>query len=98
MSKAKSLGQIAHEATSSLRSGRLTFADPLPWAKVPRWMQDEYEVSARAVAKAVAEECAQIVVSVANADAGNPYKQALRLGAESIRAKFGISGSTQGDV
>ena len=33
------------------------------------------------------EQCAQIVIDIANADAGNPYKQALRLGAESIRAR-----------
>ena len=33
------------------------------------------------------EACAKVVLSIANADAGNPYKQALRMGAEAIRAR-----------
>lgn len=92
MSEAKSLGQVAHEATSSLSSGRLTFADPLPWAKVPRWMKDEYEASAQAVAKAVAEECAQMCAERAKRwpdDGGDAASCEL-----AIREKFGISGST----
>lgn len=33
------------------------------------------------------EACAKVMLSIANADAGNPYKQALRMGAEAIRAR-----------
>ena len=33
------------------------------------------------------EACAKVVINVANEDAGNPYKQALRIGAEAIRAR-----------
>ncbi len=33
------------------------------------------------------EACANVVLSIANDDAGNPYKQALRIGAEAIRAR-----------
>jgi hypothetical protein len=33
------------------------------------------------------EACAKAVLAVANDDAGNPYKQALRIGAETIRAR-----------
>jgi hypothetical protein len=33
------------------------------------------------------EACAKVVLGIANDDAGNPYKQALRIGAEAIRAR-----------
>lgn len=33
------------------------------------------------------EACATAVINIANKDAGNPYKQALRMGAEAIRAR-----------
>ena len=33
------------------------------------------------------EACAKVVLKIANDDAGNPYKQALRIGAEAIRAR-----------
>ena len=39
------------------------------------------------VAAAEREACANVVLSIANDDAGNPYKQALRIGAEAIRAR-----------
>jgi hypothetical protein len=31
------------------------------------------------------ERCAKALLGIANADAGNPYKQALRVGVEAIR-------------
>jgi hypothetical protein len=37
--------------------------------------------------KAEREACAKAVINIANEDAGNPYKQALRMGAEAIRAR-----------
>jgi len=33
------------------------------------------------------EACAKAVLAIANDDAGNPYKQAMRIGAEAIRAR-----------
>jgi hypothetical protein len=39
------------------------------------------------VAAAEREACAKVVLGIANDDAGNPYKQALRIGAEAIRAR-----------
>jgi hypothetical protein len=33
------------------------------------------------------DACAKAVLAIANDDAGNPYKQALRIGAEAIRAR-----------
>lgn len=33
------------------------------------------------------EACAKAVLKIANDDAGNPYKQALRISAEAIRAR-----------
>jgi hypothetical protein len=39
------------------------------------------------VATAEREACAKAVLAIANDDAGNPYKQALRIGAEAIRAR-----------
>ena len=39
------------------------------------------------VAAAEREACAKAVLAIANDDAGNPYKQALRIGAEAIRAR-----------
>lgn len=33
------------------------------------------------------DACAKAVLKIANDDAGNPYKQALRIGAEAIRAR-----------
>lgn len=40
-----------------------------------------------AAVKAEREACAKAVLRIANEDAGNPYKQALRMGAEAIRAR-----------
>jgi hypothetical protein len=37
--------------------------------------------------EAAHEACAKAVLAIANDDAGNPYKQALRIGAEAIRAR-----------
>jgi hypothetical protein len=48
------------------------------------------EASQEAIEAAVLverEACANVVLSIANDDAGNPYKQALRIGAEAIRAR-----------
>ena len=43
--------------------------------------------SIEAAVKAEREACAKVVLGIANKDAGNPYKQALRIGAEAIRAR-----------
>ena len=48
------------------------------------------EASQEAIEAAVLAErqaCAKAVLRIANEDAGNPYKQALRMGAEAIRAR-----------
>ncbi len=48
------------------------------------------EASQEAIEAAVLAEreaCAKVVLGIANKDAGNPYKQALRIGAEAIRAR-----------
>jgi len=48
------------------------------------------EASQEAIEAAVLAEreaCAKTVLKIANEDAGNPYKQALRMGAEAIRAR-----------
>ena len=42
---------------------------------------------AKLVAQHEREACAEAVLAIANDDAGNPYKQALRIGAEAIRAR-----------
>jgi len=42
---------------------------------------------AKLVAAKEREACAKIVLGIANDDAGNPYKQPLRIGAEAIRAR-----------
>ena len=42
---------------------------------------------AKLVAEKEREACAKVVLSIANEDAGNPYKQALRMGADAIRAR-----------
>jgi hypothetical protein len=42
---------------------------------------------AKLVAAKEREACAKAVLMIANDDAGNPYKQALRIGAEAIRAR-----------
>ena len=47
---------------------------------------DQVAAPIHLVAAAVKEECAKLVLQVANDDAGNPYKQALRMGAAAIRA------------
>ena len=41
----------------------------------------------KAATKVEREACAMAVIHIANKDAGNPYKQALRMGAEAIRAR-----------
>ncbi len=46
-----------------------------------------FEAFAALVREDEREACAKVVLSVANADAGNPYKQALRMGAEAICAR-----------
>lgn len=45
-----------------------------------KWMVEQ-------VRKEEREACAKAVLAIANHDAGNPYKQALRIGAEAIRAR-----------
>lgn len=35
--------------------------------------------------EALIDRCAEVVIGIANNDAGNPYKQALRIGAEAVR-------------
>ena len=39
------------------------------------------------VAAVEREACAKAVLAIANDDAGNPYKQALRIGVEAIHAR-----------
>ena len=41
----------------------------------------------QAATKVEREACAKVCDDLANEDAGNPYKQALRMGAEAIRAR-----------
>ena len=41
----------------------------------------------KAATKVEREACAMAVINIANKDAGSPYKQALRMGAEAIRAR-----------
>jgi hypothetical protein len=48
---------------------------------------DALERFAKLVAAKEREACAKVVLSIANEDAGNPYKQALRMGADAIRAR-----------
>lgn len=55
-------------------------------------MEDFGEGLLSKLAALVAEDCAEVVTRIANEDAGNPYKQALRMGADAIRAKFALSG------
>jgi hypothetical protein len=48
------------------------------------------EYAEKLIALARAEEreaCAKAVLAIANDDAGNPYKQAMRIGAEAIRSR-----------
>jgi hypothetical protein len=45
------------------------------------------EAFANLVAQHEREACAKAVLAIANDDAGNPYKQAMRIGAEAIRAR-----------
>jgi hypothetical protein len=53
------------------------------------WLFSESHLErfAKVVAAAEREACAKAVLAIANDDAGNPYKQALRIGAEAIRAR-----------
>lgn len=44
-------------------------------------------VATRKAVEAEREACAKTILSITNDDAGNPYKQALRIGAEAIRAR-----------
>ena len=57
----------------------------------PNWHQVRDEIFAKLVATNATERereaCARVVLGIANDDAGNPYKQALRIGAEAIRAR-----------
>ena len=48
---------------------------------------DIVEAFAKLVAEKEREACAKVVLSIANEDAGNPYKKALRMGADAIRAR-----------
>ena len=57
-------------------------------------MQSEFSIFAHELERffhmaqaAEREACAKAVLAIANHDAGNPYKQALRIGAEAIRAR-----------
>ena len=43
------------------------------------------------------EACAKAVLAIANDDAGNPYKQALRIGAEAIRRRSEIDSIVQNE-
>ncbi len=49
--------------------------------------RSELEAAVKAAVEAEREACAKVVLTIANKDAGNPYKQALRIGAEAIRAR-----------
>ena len=49
--------------------------------------RSELEAAVKAAVEAEREACAKVVLGIANDDAGNPYKQALRIGAEAIRAR-----------
>lgn len=52
--------------------------------------RDALKAEVERLKTAVADEreaCANAVLKIANDDAGNPYKQALRMGAEAIRAR-----------
>lgn len=51
------------------------------------WETPELKRFAELVAAAERDACVKDVLSIANDDAGNPYKQALRIGAEAIRAR-----------
>ena len=48
---------------------------------------EKLKAFAKLVAEKEREACAKVVLSIANEDAGNPYKQALRMGADAIRAR-----------
>ena len=70
---------------------------PSKWQFTPKELErfaeliraDERDRAMRENAYVLAEReaCAKAVLKVANDDAGNPYKQALRMGAEAIRAR-----------
>jgi len=42
---------------------------------------------AKLVSQHEREACAKAILAIANDDAGNPYKQAMRIGAEAIRGR-----------
>ena len=50
-------------------------------------LEVELEAFAALVREDELDVCAKVMLSIANVDAGNPYKQALRMGAEAIRAR-----------
>ena len=51
------------------------------------WYDPAIERFAWLVQEHEREACANAVLAIANDDAGNPYKQAMRIGAEAIRAR-----------
>ena len=51
------------------------------------WVLSSFKQRIEDAVKAEREACARVVLAVANDDSGNPYKQALRIGAEAIRAR-----------
>jgi hypothetical protein len=51
------------------------------------WVVNAFKQRIEEAVKAEREACAKVVLADANDDAGNPYKQALRIGAEAIRAR-----------
>jgi hypothetical protein len=55
--------------------------------KIIEMVEQEWRDRLEAAVKAEREACAKVVLGIANDDAGNPYKQALRIGAEAIRAR-----------
>jgi len=62
-------------------------ADLLELGKDVSFDIEMLDAFATLVAAAEREACARAVLAIANDDAGNPYKQALRMGAEAIRAR-----------
>jgi DNA-directed RNA polymerase subunit K/omega len=52
-----------------------------------RSLEDFANLVAAAARAEEREMCAKTVLNIANLDAGNPYKQALRVGAEAIRSR-----------
>jgi len=58
-----------------------------PWSVTQEALERFANLVRDDVVKVEREACAMAVINIANKDAGNPYKQALRMGAEAIRAR-----------